>query len=164
MAALFVLALALPGRAEPPDGPSVGIACDPATRTLTLHYRGPGESVPDATADGAWIRASRLATVVDPDGSRPRWKAKAAVVRRCAIGGQRYTVRVYAHIFNPDILGRCGAAISAAASIMRREQVLLPRTPFEADCSREDAIVMTVLHADTGRIETRRTDAHETRR
>jgi hypothetical protein len=147
---------------NPPEEPSIGISCDRHAKNIRLNYIWHGSTkfeLPDAQE---WISTSTLVTVGDRDTERPYWKAKTPTTRNCTIDGKKYVVSVEPHIYNRNILGRCGAVISGAVSIRQGSQEILKRTPFHADCSNTEIVSEITFHAASSRIEIQTASGNKT--
>jgi hypothetical protein len=114
----------------------ISYTCDRQNYQINIGYEvivGTQPKYFDAELSGKYDPGSLIDIVDDGDKTVVVWSG--SIKKECDINKRKYTIIIEPQVFNTNVLGRCGAALSGAAIVYRKNKVVLERTPFEEDCN-----------------------------
>jgi hypothetical protein len=131
--------------------PAVWVECNASSDAVLIHYLEVSSNHVFAPKEG-FFDPWALVTIKD-DGDRTTIVRTMYAEYSCRLPSGVVRVRVEPYVFNSNVLGRCGAAISAAVTAFRGQRVLMPRYAFETDCLRPTQPVYEIrIEGKSGRV------------
>jgi len=130
--------------------PAVGIDCFRDRDTMTIRYFSVSNGYAfDSNTYDPWslvqISDSPEKTIIIGTSHRDHY---------CRFRSVTIRVRIEPEVFNGNVLGRCGAAISAAVTVFRGNRRILNRYAFQTDChDPKEPVAEIRVDARTGHIQ-----------
>jgi hypothetical protein len=139
--------------------PVVTVECQPANNIVVIYYYVVPSDFNFASGVGTY-RPGALIEVTQV-GERVYVNRTLHTDHVCKLGVGTVRVRIEPHVFNYNVLGRCGAAISAKVRVSRGRTSLLNHT-FQTHCfDREPPVSRIHIEARTGRVHMSRDEVPE---
>ncbi len=141
---VFFALLTHPASAQ---GPAASCACDTKAGTLVIRYNpGLGETKPALPKIPAPVHFMSLLELDKAQTTVEGTKSKSFT---CQLKSDRFEITLEPGVPNPNLLGRCGGAVTGIVTVKRNGAVVLDEQEFEAmNCHERETFLSSVTFRD----------------